>query len=89
MHGYVSSSLAEARLLLLHSSLYAVRCASTILSVTPHLSILEKKIRSASQVDTNCNEVLFPKAQFRRRTLPHEPNLTRIKADPNYLGRLN
>ena len=52
MHGYVSSSLAEARLLLLHSSLYAVRCASTILSVTPHLSILEKKIRSASHVDS-------------------------------------
>ena len=29
-----------------------------------------------------------PKARFRRRTF-HEPNLIRIKADPNYLDRLN
>ena len=28
------------------------------------------------------------KARFRRRTF-HEPNLIRIKADPNYLDRLN
>ena len=29
-----------------------------------------------------------PKARFKRRTF-HEPNLIRIKADPNYLDRLN
>ena len=30
----------------------------------------------------------YPKARFRRRTF-HEPNRIRIKANPNYLDRLN
>ena len=35
-----------------------------------------------------CQIRFFPQARFRRRTF-HEPNLTRIKTDPNYLNRLN
>ena len=36
----------------------------------------------------NQNAFSLPKARFRRRTF-HEPNIIRIKADPNYLDRLN